>query len=301
MKVLHYALGFPPYRSGGLTKFCIDLMAQQTKEGHTAALLWPGAMYPGSQRAKIVDRGWVKGIKSYELINPLPVSFGEGIADPKSCMQSYGAEEFTSFLTRYGPDVIHIHTLLGLPESFVTSAQTLGIHMVFTAHDFFPICSTITLYRNKKICTEAEGCAGCPECNAGALPIWKIAMMQSPLYRSLKSTPVVRRLRRQHINRFNRREQADIADTRTSASATVSDYQYLRSHYAGMLDRMDRIHYNSTITRDVYERFLPLKVKSEIISITHANISDNRRHKCFGEPTRISYLGPPGGAKGFFC
>ena len=33
MKILHYALGFPPYRSGGLTKMCIDLMVQQAKEG----------------------------------------------------------------------------------------------------------------------------------------------------------------------------------------------------------------------------------------------------------------------------
>ncbi len=44
MKVLHYALGFPPYRSGGLTKFCVDLMIQQKKEGHTVAMLWPGQM-----------------------------------------------------------------------------------------------------------------------------------------------------------------------------------------------------------------------------------------------------------------
>ena len=44
MKILHYALGFPPYRSGGLTKLCVDLMVQQAKEGHTVALLWPGQM-----------------------------------------------------------------------------------------------------------------------------------------------------------------------------------------------------------------------------------------------------------------
>ena len=26
MRVLHYTLGFPPYRSGGLTKYALDLM-----------------------------------------------------------------------------------------------------------------------------------------------------------------------------------------------------------------------------------------------------------------------------------
>ena len=43
MKILHYALGFPPYRSGGLTKYCIDLLLAQKEEGHDVAMMWPGA------------------------------------------------------------------------------------------------------------------------------------------------------------------------------------------------------------------------------------------------------------------
>ena len=42
MKILHYSLGFPPYRTGGLTKFNYDLMIEQVKEGNDVALLWPG-------------------------------------------------------------------------------------------------------------------------------------------------------------------------------------------------------------------------------------------------------------------
>ena len=42
MKIFHYALGFPPYRSGGLTKFCIDIMKQQKKMGFDVTLIWPG-------------------------------------------------------------------------------------------------------------------------------------------------------------------------------------------------------------------------------------------------------------------
>lgn len=32
MKILHYSLGLPPYRTGGLTKFATDLMEQQIRE-----------------------------------------------------------------------------------------------------------------------------------------------------------------------------------------------------------------------------------------------------------------------------
>ena len=44
MNILHYSLGFPPYRTGGMTKFCMDLMKQQIKDGDDVALLWPGQM-----------------------------------------------------------------------------------------------------------------------------------------------------------------------------------------------------------------------------------------------------------------
>lgn len=85
MKILHYALGFPPYRSGGLTKLCVDLMVQQAKEGHTAAMLWPGQMGFVNKKVTIRKHKNVKlkgqDILSFEVINPLPVSFDEGIVD----------------------------------------------------------------------------------------------------------------------------------------------------------------------------------------------------------------------------
>ena len=38
MRILHYSLGFPPYRRGGLTKYCLDLMAAQEMQGNVVAL-----------------------------------------------------------------------------------------------------------------------------------------------------------------------------------------------------------------------------------------------------------------------
>ena len=42
MRVLHYTLGLPPYRTGGLTKYATDLMLSQAEAGDSVALLWPG-------------------------------------------------------------------------------------------------------------------------------------------------------------------------------------------------------------------------------------------------------------------
>ena len=118
MRILHYALGFPPYRSGGLTKFCVDLMAQQLEEKHKVALLWPGVM--GFGHANVRDRSPVKNVQSFELINPLPVPFAEGITAPTRYMRPADEDRFFRFFDQFRPEVIHIHTLMGLPAEFIS-------------------------------------------------------------------------------------------------------------------------------------------------------------------------------------
>ena len=44
MRILHYSLGLPPYRSGGLTKYCTDLMIEQAKSDNQILLMFPGHM-----------------------------------------------------------------------------------------------------------------------------------------------------------------------------------------------------------------------------------------------------------------
>lgn len=142
MRILHYALGFPPYRSGGLTKLCVDLMVQQAKEEHTVAMLWPGQMRFVNQEVAIKKHENVKlssqDILSFEVINPLPVSFDEGIADIAAFTKNVGAEVYRRLLDNFRPDVIHVHTLMGLHKSFLEAAKNKKIRLVFTAHDFFP-------------------------------------------------------------------------------------------------------------------------------------------------------------------
>ena len=122
MKILHYALGFPPYRSGGLTKFCVDLMAQQAKEGHTVAMLWPGQMGIINKTVTVKKHKdiMLKGhsICSFEVINPLPVSFDEGIADIKAFTMNARKEVYEELFETFQPNVIHVHTLMGLLQNF---------------------------------------------------------------------------------------------------------------------------------------------------------------------------------------
>ena len=295
MRILHYSLGFPPYRSGGMTTFCVDLMAQQKKDGHEVALLWPGTML--GNRISILERRSVNEIGSYELINPLPVPYDEGIVEIEKFTQYGERGPFLHFLKTLEPDVIHIHTFMGLYPALLGTAKELGIRTVYTSHDFFPICPKVTMYRQGKNCDSADSCTQCPECNVTALSLRKIKMLQSPVYREMKDLEIMKKLRKHHRDKFFYESSPEPV----TASRTQEDYIRLRKYYEGMLDKIDVIHYNSSIAKKIHEEYFGVK-DSIVIPITHAAIRDSRRRKIYesDKPLRIRYLGQQRGGKGYF-
>lgn len=301
MKILHYALGFPPYRSGGLTKFCVDLMVQQAKEGNRVAMIWPGQMGFINKKTTIKRHENVKikgqDILSFEVINPLPISFDEGITDITAFTKDAGAKEYKELLDKFQPDAIHVHTLMGLHKSFLETAKDKGIRLVFTAHDFFPICPKVTMFHHGAVCDCVQNCENCAVCNVTALSLNKIKILQSPIYRKLKDLALVKKVRKQHRDRYL--SELTVNDA-VPPRRTTEDYKKLRDYYYSLLRLMDIIHYNSSVTKKVYESVLKLP-NSCIIGITHLDIKDNRKEKDYlADKIRIRYLGPMGEAKGFF-
>lgn len=299
MRILHYSLGFPPYRSGGLTKFCLDLMIEQKNEGDEVALLWPGQMGFINKKIKIKKRksylNSYQEIESFELVNPLPISFDEGIKAFENFTLKGDKNEFYSFLKSFKPDVIHVHTLMGIHKEFFEVAKSLNIRLVFTAHDFFPICSKVTLFRNGKICDSVDNCKKCASCNSTALSINKIQILQSPIYRTLKDSTLVKKLRKSHRDRYLSDNTFKLID-----SGPNKDYIDLRNYYYSMLLMMDIIHFNSTITKKNYEKYFDLP-NSAIIPVSHSSIKNNCKIKNYNhDKLRIRYLGPASKAKGFY-
>ena len=300
MKILHYALGFPPYRSGGLTKLCVDLMVQQAKENHTVAMIWPGQMGFFNHEVSIKKHEDVQlsgqAILSFEIINPLPVPFDEGIADIAAFTKNAEAEAYGRLLDNFQPDVIHVHTLMGLHKSFLEAAKDKKIRLVFTAHDFYPICPKVTMFRHGTVCDNVQNCGNCGICNATALSLNKIRILQSPLYRTLKDSAIVKKLRKHHRDGYL--SEVAINDS-VDTVGTADDYKKLRNYYYSLLKLMDMIHYNSSVTKKVYESVFNLP-NSCVVVITHSDIKDNRKVKDYSnDRLRIRYLGPQSGAKGY--
>ena len=298
MKILHYSLGFPPYRTGGLTKFCMDFMREQVKEGHRVALLWPGEMQLFGKETYIRKHSSVENIGNYEVINPLPVPFDEGIRDIRYFTIPGKANAYRRLLEQLKPDVIHIHTLMGLHKAFLSSAKELGIRLVFTAHDFFPICPKVTMFRNGRICDSAVTYADCRNCNETALSLNKIRILQSPVYRALKDIKISKIMRKRHRDRYLDGQNEGSNMSAIGSNCDTGEYRLLREYYYSMLRLMDVIHYNSNVTKKVYEQVFELPDNS-VISISHSGIGDHRQHRDYGEHLRIRYLGPRAEGKGF--
>ena len=296
MNILHYSLGSPPYRSGGLTKFCMDLASQQLKEGHSVGILWPGQMTASGEKCRIKKGDPYQGIQSYELIDPNPVSYDEGIADIPAFLHKGDENVYTRFLQDLKPDIIHVHTLMGIHENFITAAKRLGIRTCFTTHDFYPICPKVTLFRNGDICPDAADCGSCPACNGTALSMKKIRLLQTPAYRKMKDSPIVKKLRKDHRDAYLSDEHSVAAE---QTNNQPDDYRKLRDHYGQILSKIDVVHYNSSVAKDVYERFFSLS-DHRVIPITHSDVLDHREKKEFSEQLRISYLGPQSAHKGYY-
>lgn len=297
MKILHYFLGFPPYRTGGLTKYAFDLAKSQVGDGHEVLALWPGQIKSYSAQPYIKEGNTIEGIRNLELINPLPVSMDEGINDFEAFTKTCDMNIYIAFFKEKKPDVIHIHTLMGMHREFIQAANQLKVRTVMTSHDYFGFCPKVTLYRYGECCDNDHECRNCIQCNLAPLSLKKIQLMQAPLYRWAKDTFIVKKLRKQHRDKFFR--EANLPDMpNVDAYELSKKYRDLRAYYVGMYESVDFIHFNSTVSEEVYKRYMTPK-DSRVVSITHQGIKLHVRKKVDTGKKVILCLAPAKPFKGW--
>lgn len=302
MKIIHYFLGFPPYRSGGLTKYAFDLMKAQSRNGDSVIALWPGSIRVLSRKISIKRHSTIDGISSHEIINPLPVPLDEGIDDIESFMQKCDPEVYVRYLAEINPDVVHIHTLMGLHKEFLDACRYLKIRTVFTSHDYFGLCPKVTMFRNGSICQSALSCEQCANCNTTALSLKKIMILQSGVYRSAKELPLVKKLRKRHRSAYFDESRTD-KDVAVGSQSQIRQYKRLQDFYIECYKNVDLIHFNSSVTEKVYKSFFTPK-DSVVLPITHSNIDKIkgacvRNPKTEGSVLNILYLAPAKPFKGY--
>lgn len=296
MKILHYSLGVPGFRSGGLTKYSIDLMIEENKSGNDVFLLYPGEMKK-NKKSFIKEDKIYNGIKVFELINPLPVPLTNGVSQPdlyyvdRLEFKSY----FKNWIVKEKFDIVHIHTLMGLPMEFIDAIKELGIKIVYTTHDYYGICPKVNLVRcDGSICNDNTDYSACYNCCKNGLSYNKIKIMQSKFYRNVKKSNLGKRFISSVKGNMNKKEVSSQVINKcdnVEVSNEIKDkYKNLHEYYYNILKKIDYYHFNSNITKQIYENYLG-DINGEVISITHSNIKDNRHIKKFNTKLKIIFLG----------
>jgi hypothetical protein len=166
MRIIHYTLGFSPYRSGGLVKYAKDLMVAQADLGHSVVALYPGGTELLHKLCYVHEDIAYESIRTFEMSNPLPVSLMYGIKDVERETSGQGLDEksFLAMLDEVKPDVLHVHTLMGLPLEYLQIVHDRGIRIVYTSHDYFGLCPKVNfINQDGEVClgASAERCAVC--------------------------------------------------------------------------------------------------------------------------------------------
>ena len=145
MRILHYTLGFPPYRSGGLVNYSLDLARAQNANNHEIHVMYPGGIDILSKKIKIKTKQ-KSDFVIHELINSLPLALVGGIKNPNKFCEKVNSNIYLEFLRKIQPDIIHVHTLMGIHYEFFDAAKKLNIPMVYTTHDYYGLSPTPTFF-----------------------------------------------------------------------------------------------------------------------------------------------------------
>lgn len=304
MRVMHVSLGLPPLRTGGMTRYCTELSLAQVEHGDEVALLYPGRFLPG--RTRIAGSTW-KGIRTFEVINPLPVPLVYGIAEPgrftKSCDDPTAYEWL---LDEFRPDAIHVHCYQGIHREFFDRAKERHIPLLFTTHDYYPMCPRCTLITSTGDECERYGSAkACAACNAASgMTVAKSVIMQSRVYARLKESRLVADIGRR-VKRDMSHAASGESDKRGENSLPeeeyVKDYERLLEYNRSIFSLFDLVLTNSRLTEEVYRKSFP-GVTCERLPITHAGLSRSGRalkQRESGHPLKTAYFGGEKRYKGF--
>ena len=147
-------------------KYAKDLMVAQADLGHSVVALYPGGTELLHMQCYVHEGIAYESIRTFEMSNPLPVSLMYGIKDVEreTSGQSLDEKSFLAMLDEVKPDVLHVHTLMGLPLEYLRIVHDRNIRIVYTSHDYFGLCPKVNfINQDDEVClgASAERCAVC--------------------------------------------------------------------------------------------------------------------------------------------
>ena len=288
MKILHYTLGFQPQRTGGLVKYAEDLMLEQIAQGYQVAALYPGNIRLLSKKVGIKKVSSRK-FECYELLNSLPLALFGGISNPTAFLTSCDKNVYRTFLEEVQPDIIHIHSFMGLHKEFLEIAKNLNIKVIFTSHDYYGLAPVPHFYFNGVDYSDKNTNLTWNIMSSNALSVEKLRFFQVPFY------PTIRKILKLLGKNPKSKKNLVIRDV-----IEEQDYSELRHYYNEMFHLIDGYLFNSSLAKNVYEINEIQPANSIVLSITNSSIKHHQRLTATNNKIRVAYIGSDEEYKGYF-
>lgn len=295
MKILIYSLGLPPFRRGGLVNYSVDLAEQLAMEDdNDVTFLYPGKIpLKKSNNLSFKKKKVNYPFQCYEMVNPLPVSltFGNSI-DASPFYEKRDKSEIRNFIKKLSPDVVHIHTIMGLPKEYLEVLKDENVKTVYTTHDYYGLCPKMLTNDPLDKLKSSECSYDCMLCSVGP-SLNKIHLMQSHFYQIFKELKVVKYLREKQ-----RKRMTEDLNTYHFNKEQVGKRYHLRKYYLQMFKLIDYYHFNSSVSESVYKKYLP-NIKGKVLPIVEKGLQRSSIKKEAIDPVTIGFLGGVSTKKGF--
>lgn len=283
MRILHFTLGLPPYRSGGLTKYATDLMINQSIENEVS-LLYPGGYNFLNNKSYITKCSSFNNISVYKIVNSIPVPLLYGVKEPltfigENCKLDIKYLEY--LYENIKPEIFHIHTLMGLPMELMNYLKNKGVKIVYTSHDYYGLCLKVNFINNHNcLCNNPSG-KNCAICNYFA---------PTTLFLKFRNIESIYKFKKYFPQKIKKKPNSTNKQLVKGKITNSNSYTQLLEFYTNIYSKIDYFIFNSSVSESVYKTFL--KVDNSIVkSITHNNISDNRKPIILSEIIIIGFIG----------
>lgn len=139
MRLLYVVNGFPPTALGGVEIYTWEIARAMTRRGHT---VWVFCRESDFQRPDYeLIRDEVDGLPILRVVNDFKKAqhFSHTYVDDRI------EAIFSRVLQEIQPDLVHFQHLIGLSARLPDHVRSMGIPMLMSLHDFWPLCHRVHL------------------------------------------------------------------------------------------------------------------------------------------------------------
>jgi glycosyltransferase involved in cell wall biosynthesis len=153
-----------PEIAGGIPRYALPLSTELARRGAVVDYIYSGG-YTGAYDWRLRKRWGAQvrdGVRIHGLVNATSIGMHGG--HPELDVWNDDVPHFSSLIRRLQPDIIHLHSFLGIPVSAIEQFAQIA-PVVLSVHDYALLCQRrVLVQRDESLCTTYPDQTDCARC-----------------------------------------------------------------------------------------------------------------------------------------